>query len=189
LGIGSVDVTTESALPLTLGVMALVGMPAAIAAVICADDVVAHVRSRAGQVRDSWHEQRTLDRLERAFAPAPPAGPPWVAAARVAGVAIVAAREGMVQFAAQRLNAVGLAPDWLPQPASAGPAPVPFEEIVDRLRELDRDDARYDQALRDACQCLGIAEHLTEVDGLDLQIERVRVEGALIGAGVVLTEG
>ncbi len=168
--------------------MALVGMPAAIAAVICADDVVAHVRSRAGQVRDSWHEQRTLDRLERAFDPAPPAGPPWVAAARVAGVAIVAAREGMVQFAAHRLNAVGFAPDWLPQPASGGPALVPFEEIVDRLRELDRDDARYDQALRDACLCLGIAEHLTEVAGLDLQIERVRVEGALIGAGVLLTE-
>ncbi|GIF99582.1 hypothetical protein Cci01nite_46760 [Catellatospora citrea] len=189
MGIVSFDVATDSALPLTLGVMALVGMPAAIAAAICADDVVTQMRSRAEQVRESWHEQRTLDRLERAFDPAPPAGPPWVAAARVATVAIGSARETMVQFAAERLSAVGLAPAWLPQPAPVGPPLVPFEEIVDRLRELPRDDADYDQALRDACQCLGIDEHLTEVDGLDLQIERVRVEGALIAAGVVLAEG
>jgi hypothetical protein len=184
----SFNVATDSALPLTLGVIALVGMPGAIAAVICADDVVAQVRSRAEQVRESWHEQRTLDRLERAFAPAPPAGPPWVAAARVATDAIGSARESMVQFAAERLSAVGLAPAWLPQPAPAGTPLVPFEEIVDRLRELPRDDVGYDQALRDVCQCLGIDEHLTEVDGLDLQIERVRVEGALIAAGVVLAE-
>jgi hypothetical protein len=169
--------------------MALVGMPAVIAAAICADEVVTHVRTRAEQVRESWHEQRTLDRLERAFAPAPPAGPPWVAAARVATVAIGTARESVVQFAAQRLSAAGIAPAWLPQPAPAGPAPVPFEQIVGRLRELHRDDAGYDQALRDLCQCLGITEHLTQVDGLDLQIERVRVEGALIAAGVVLSEG
>ncbi|MEV0454706.1 hypothetical protein [Catellatospora methionotrophica] len=168
--------------------MALVSMPAAIAAAICADDVVTHMRSKAEQVRGSWHEQRTLDRLERAFAPAPPAGPPWVAAARVATVAIGSARETMVQFAAERLSAVGLAPAWLPQPAPAGSPLVPFEEIIDRLRALPRDDEGYDQALRDACQCLDIDEHLTEVDGLDLQIERVRVEGALIAAGVALGE-
>lgn len=184
----SMNVATDTALPLTLGVMALIGMPAAIAAAICADDVVTHVRGKAERVRESWLEQRTLDRLERAFAPAPPAGPPWVAAARVAGVAIGTARESVVQLATQSLNAVGIAPAWLPQPAPAGPPLVPFEQIVDRLRELDRADAGYDQALRDACQCLGIDEHLTEVGGLDLQIERVRVEGALIAAGVVLSE-
>ncbi|GHJ50465.1 hypothetical protein Cs7R123_78070 [Catellatospora sp. TT07R-123] len=184
------NVATDSALPITLGVMALAGMPAAIAAVICADDMVVQVRHRAEKVREAWHEQRTLDRLERAFAPAPPAGPPWTNAARVATVALGAARETMVQFAAQRLSAVGLAPAWLPEPApvAIGGGPLPFEQIVAALRELPREHDAYDQALRDACLCLGIDEHLAEVAGLDLQIERVRVEGALISAGVVLSE-
>lgn len=181
---------TDSVLPLTLGVIALVGMPAAIAAVICADEVVESVRLKAERARDSWQEQRTLERLERALAPAPPAGPPWVAAARVASVAIGSARDTVAALAVRRLNAAGIAPAWLPAAVPAGPPLVPFEEIVAHLRELHdrRDDSAYDLALREACQCLGIAEHLSEVAGLDLEIERVRVEGALIAAGISFSE-
>jgi hypothetical protein len=43
----------------------------------------------------------------------------------------------------------------------------------------------YDDRLRLACGCLGIQQHLTELDGLDLEIERVRVEGELRAAGLV----
>uniref|UniRef100_UPI0013C349C7 hypothetical protein n=1 Tax=Allorhizocola rhizosphaerae TaxID=1872709 RepID=UPI0013C349C7 len=93
---------TDSALPLTLGVIALVGMPAAIAAVICGDEVVESVRQRAEQVKQTWLEQRTLDRLERALAPAPPAGPPWVAVAKVASEALSSARDTVAQFAVHR---------------------------------------------------------------------------------------
>lgn len=193
----SFNVATDSALPLTLGVIALAGMPAAIAAVICADELLESVRHRAESVRESWHEQRTLDRLERAFAPAPPAGPPsslpWSAVARVASVAIVSARDSVAHFAAGRLTAAGIAPGWLPTPAPAGAPPVPFEQVVAQLRELRgrrdehrHDDPAYDHALRDACQCLGIVEYLAEVSGLDLEIERVRVESALQAAGIPL---
>jgi hypothetical protein len=183
-------VATDSALPLTLGVIALFGLPAAIAAVICADDVVESVKHRAGQVRESWQEQRTIDRFERAFAPAPPAGPPWASAARVASCALHHARDSVTAFAAQRLNAAGLAPAWLPVPlpAAAGPREVPFEQVVARLRELDRADDAYDLALADVCRCLGIDEHLGEVAGLDLEIERLRVEGALTCAGLTFGE-
>src|SRR5438045_2566247 len=100
-------------------------MPAAIAAVICADEVVESVRQRAEHVRETWHEQRALDRLERAFAAAPPAGPPWATAARVASDALVAARDSVAQFAVERLNAVGIAPAWLPVSAVTTVAPVP----------------------------------------------------------------
>lgn len=180
---------TDSALPLTLGVIALIGMPAAIAAVICADEVVETVRQRADQVRQTWHEQRTLDRLERALAPAPPAGPPWVTAAKVASDALTSARGTVAHFAAQRLTSAGLAPAWLPLPvpAQAGPAMVPFEQVVATLRTLPRADARYDDALAAACLCLGVEHHLDQLSGLDLEIERLRVEGALIAAGLTLS--
>ncbi len=180
---------TGSALPITLGVIALVSMPAAIAAVICADEVVESVRQRAEQVKHTWSEQRTLDRLERALAPAPPAGPPWVAVAKVAGDVLTSARDTVAQFAVQRLNAVGIAPAWLPVPipAQAGPVLVPFEQVVAKLRDLPRDDERYDDALAAACLCLGVEHHLDQVSGLDLEIERLRVEGALIAAGLTLS--
>jgi hypothetical protein len=173
---------------LTLGVMALIGMPAAIAAVICADEVVESVRQRAEQVRESWQEQRAVDRLERAFAPAPPAGPPWAAAARVASEAIASARDTVAQFAVQRLNAAGFAPAWLPVPAVSTVTPPRFEEIVARLHELPRAHPDYDAALVAACGCLNISEHMSEVSGLDLEIERLRVEGALAVAGVQLSD-
>ncbi len=180
-------VAADSALPITLGVIALLGMPAAIAAVICADEVVDSVRQRAEQARESWNDQRTLDRLERAFAPAPPAGPPWVAVARVATDVLSSARDSVAQFAAQRLNAAGLHPAWLAVPAVPA-AELSFEEVVAWLRAVPRSDAEYDSALAAACRCLGIAEHLTEVSGLDLEIERLRVEGALTDAGLHLRD-
>jgi len=180
-------VATDSAIPLTLGVIALVAMPAAIAAVICADEVVESVKQRAEHVRKSWMEQRTLDRLERALAPAPPAGPPWVAVAKVASEALSSAGQTVASFAAQRLNAVGIAPAWLAAPVQVGPAMVPFEEVVAQLRDLPRADERYDDALIAACLCLGVEHHLDELTGLDREIERLRVEGALIDAGLTLS--
>ncbi|PZM93444.1 MAG: hypothetical protein DIU79_10870 [Actinobacteria bacterium] len=44
----------------------------------------------------------------------------------------------------------------------------------------------YDDRLRLASQRLGIVEHLAELDGMDLDIERVRVEGMLAAAGLPL---
>jgi hypothetical protein len=44
----------------------------------------------------------------------------------------------------------------------------------------------YDQRLGVACRELRVEEHLTELAGMDLEIERVRVEGALARAGMSL---
>ena len=44
----------------------------------------------------------------------------------------------------------------------------------------------YDDRLAVACQCLGIAEHLAGLTGVDREIERVRLEGELEAAGLAL---
>lgn len=93
---------------------------------------------------------------------------------------------------------------WLhvePPPAPAGP---PIEQIAADLRRLGRQrltlgarspiwhtavQRAYDERLCLACRSLGIEQHLAELDGLDLDIERVRVEGELLAAGLVLAGG
>ncbi|MDR7279620.1 hypothetical protein [Catenuloplanes atrovinosus] len=44
----------------------------------------------------------------------------------------------------------------------------------------------YDARLRLASRCLDIPEHLAEVVGMDLEIERLRIESELEAAGLVL---
>ena len=44
----------------------------------------------------------------------------------------------------------------------------------------------YDTRLCLACQCLGITEYLDKLEGVELDLERVRVEGLLEAAGLVL---
>jgi hypothetical protein len=83
--------------------------------------------------------------------------------------------------------------------APHGPA---IEQIAADLRRLHRQRSAgptteslawllavrraYDDRLCLACTCLGVTEHLNELDGLDREIERVRVEGELQAAGLVL---
>ena len=77
----------------------------------------------------------------------------------------------------------------------------PIEHLAADLRRLNRQrlgiatrssvwfDAvqhAYDDRLRAACRALDVPQHLSELDGVDLEIERVRVEGALVEAGLVL---
>jgi hypothetical protein len=81
-------------------------------------------------------------------------------------------------------------------------APPPIEWLARDLRRLDRqrrggvtlESVRwraavmraYDERLCLACQCLGVTENLRPLDGLDREVERVRVEGALEEAGLQL---
>lgn len=84
------------------------------------------------------------------------------------------------------------------------PEPVdlpPIEHVAADLRRLNRQrlgiatrssvwfeavQHAYDDRLRAACRALDVPEHLAVLEGVDLEIERVRVEGALIDAGLVL---
>ncbi|HET6212017.1 MAG TPA: hypothetical protein VFE14_03985, partial [Micromonosporaceae bacterium] len=81
------------------------------------------------------------------------------------------------------------------------PVGPPIEQLAADLRRLGRQrlgiatrstvwftavQRAYDDRLRLACRSLDIEQHLDELDGLDLDIERVRVEGELVIAGVSL---
>jgi hypothetical protein len=77
-----------------------------------------------------------------------------------------------------------------------------IDEIVHELRRLGRQRRggptleserwleavleAYDHGLCRACRCLGVQEHLEPLEGMDREIERVRVEGALQAAGLPL---
>jgi hypothetical protein len=78
----------------------------------------------------------------------------------------------------------------------------PVEQIAAELRRLDRQRRRglsnesekwstavataYDAWLLAACRRLNITEHLSTLAGIDRDIERVRVEGQLQTAGLIL---
>lgn len=78
----------------------------------------------------------------------------------------------------------------------------PVEQIAAELRRLDRQRRRglsnesekwaaavttaYDAWLLEACHRLNITAHLATLAGIDRDIERVRVEGQLEIAGLVL---
>jgi hypothetical protein len=85
--------------------------------------------------------------------------------------------------------------------AEEAPAGPPFEQVAADLRRLARQRAdvanrspvwfaavhrAYDERLRIACRELEISEHLQELEGIDLEIERLRVEGLLEAAGLNL---
>jgi len=77
---------------------------------------------------------------------------------------------------------------------------VPIEQLAFDLRRLDRQRRSgpmrssevglaavlqaYDARLQLACQCLGVAEHLQPLQGVDREIERVRLEVQLEAAGL-----
>jgi hypothetical protein len=46
--------------------------------------------------------------------------------------------------------------------------------------------AAYDAWLQEACRCLAITHHLARLDGIDRDLERIRVEAALTAAGLRL---
>ncbi|MGH8875987.1 MAG: hypothetical protein ACRD0P_01370 [Stackebrandtia sp.] len=84
------------------------------------------------------------------------------------------------------------------------PAHRPIEDTAARLRVLaaelaaiPRDAAarraeltdRYDAVLREACATMDIPQYLSRLTGDDADVERLRVEGELEAAGLVLRGG
>lgn len=144
------------ALALALALMTLAALPFVVAFLICADHVVGDLRHRIRCRR----ERRTLQRLDRL-----------------------------------------LGTQTIPLAALDERRQPPIQQIAADLRRLDRQrlgvasqskvwhaavQQAYDDRLRLASQCLGVAEHLGQLDGVDLAIERVRVEGELQAAGLAL---
>jgi len=87
-------------------------------------------------------------------------------------------------------------------PKGEDPLGPPIEQIAADLRRLagtlassasswsalryEATQHAYDQLLRAACRALVIEEHIDELSGVDREIERVRVEGELQAAGLVV---
>lgn len=84
------------------------------------------------------------------------------------------------------------------------PVRPPIQQVAADLRRLARQrgsvarkstvwfaavQRAYDDRLRLACAQLGVDEHLHDLTGMDLEIERVRVEGELQAAGLGLRLG
>jgi hypothetical protein len=78
----------------------------------------------------------------------------------------------------------------------------PIERVAADLRRLGRQrieignrspvwhlalQRAYDDRLRTACRALRIDHHLNDLTGIDLDIERLRVEGELQAAGLVMS--
>ncbi|WP_018254518.1 hypothetical protein [Salinispora mooreana] len=152
------------ALLVPLMVAAVVCIPVVIAVLICADELVDRFAGRWAQWRSRHRERRTIARLDRA----------------------VEADALTRNIDLSRLDR---------------PDRRPLEQLATELRQLrghrvggpgratvwhEAALASYDNRLRLACAALGITQHLDELTGVDRQIERVRVEGLLHRAGLIL---
>lgn len=142
---------------LTVTLLVLLCLPCIVAVVLCADQTP----DRAAWAHRRRRETRALRRLDRSLVHGSVAAP------------------------------------------RAGAAVVPtIEQLAADLRRLDRQRhggvstesaawsaavlQAYDDRLRLASRCLGVAEHLGSLGGMDREIERVRVEGELQAAGLAL---
>ncbi|NUR70029.1 MAG: hypothetical protein HOU81_04345 [Hamadaea sp.] len=208
------------ALELAVALIALVTLPCAIAAMICADEVIVSLRQSLRRRREHWLEQRILHQMERSLTPPRAFLAPVAALFATAPRAAVPAGAGRGGVPEEEETPHG----WLSMPAAvwasitarlqeaaqeaaAPPQPLPssahppFERIAADLRRLGSDrlgigqrnevwhsavERAYDVKLREACRALGIAEHLEELTSMDREIERLRIEGELIAAGVRL---
>jgi hypothetical protein len=150
-------------LAVTLVLLALFCLPCVVAVLLTADAVIYAVDVRLRRARLRWAEHR------------------------------LASRAGLGR---------GLTRVLLPQRVT--PVGPPIEKLAADLRRLGEQrtslatrspvwftavSAAYDNRLTMACQELEIPEHLHELTGLDLEIERLRVEGMLVAAGLRLHGG
>ncbi|MFD2763652.1 hypothetical protein [Micromonospora eburnea] len=149
---------------LVLAILAVCCLPAVFALIFCADEILDRVVCKWAEWREQRRERRTIARLDRALE----------ADALTRDIDLTeldrADRRPLQQLATdlRRLGGHRL--------AAADRSVVWHGAVIDA----------YDERLRAACRALGITEHLAELDGVDREIERVRVEGQLHAAGLTL---
>lgn len=149
---------------LTVALLVVLCLPVAVAALICADDLVDHLARRLAGRREIRYHRRTINQLDRVFeADSLARDIDLTEFDRVSRPAIERIAADLRRLRAQRVGVGSRSPLW--------------HGVVLQA---------YDEQLRLASRCLGVAEHLDELHGIDLEIERVRVEGALQAAGLIL---
>ncbi|MFD6263664.1 hypothetical protein ACFWFK_21290 [Micromonospora chalcea] len=149
---------------LALAILAVCCLPALFALLFCADEIIDRVACGWAEWREQRRESRTIARLDRAIE----------AEALTRDIDLTEfdrdGRRPLDQLATdlRRLGGHRL--------AAADRSVVWHGAVIEA----------YDERLRAACRALGIVEHLAELDGVDREIERVRVEGLLHAAGLTL---
>ncbi|SCG58744.1 hypothetical protein GA0070213_106103 [Micromonospora humi] len=149
---------------LALAILAVCCLPALFALIFCADEIIDRVACGWAEWRERRREGRTIARLDRAIE----------AEALTRDIDLTEfEREGRRPLEQLAVDLRRLGGHRL---AAADRSVVWHGAVIEA----------YDERLRAACHALGIAEHLTELDGVDREIERVRVEGLLHAAGLTL---
>jgi hypothetical protein len=143
---------------LAVTLFALLCLPCVVAVILCADEIF----ERAGVRWRARRSRRDLKRLDRRLDSGAPIPAPRQE---------VEFRPGIEQIAADLRR--------LHRQRSSGPT----TESSAWLTAVQR---AYDDRLCLACSSLGVDHHLRDLDGLDREIERVRVEGELEAAGLAL---
>lgn len=156
------DVAVVQALVLMLAIVATVCLPAVVALILCSDGLAAGALRRVAALRGAVKQRRLLDKLDRSVARAPAVDLSALDGGDRPAIEQIAADLRRLQT--QRLGVAGRSRVW--------------QSAVQQA---------YDDRLRLACACLGVAEHLCDLEGVDLEIERLRVEGELQAAGLVLS--
>jgi len=152
------------AFALLVTLVALLLLPCVMATLVFADEVSGWLGWSATRRWRQRRERRMLSRLDRALDGAMAGQQDALAALAADG------RPTIEQIAAdlRRLGRLRL--------SVATTSPVWHAAIL----------RAYDDRLRQACRYLGVAEHIDGLGGMDLEIERVRVEGKLVATGLVL---
>ncbi|MEU1885350.1 hypothetical protein ABZ491_07700 [Micromonospora rifamycinica] len=151
------------ALMLVLALLAMACLPVAFALLLCFDEIADRVACGWSEWRRRRRDRQTIARLDRAFA------------ADASGLDVDLTEldrpdRRPLELLAADLRRLGH------HRLAAGGRSVVYRSVIDA----------YDDRLRAACRALGMVEHLAELAGVDREIERVRVEGALAAAGLGL---
>jgi hypothetical protein len=143
-----------------VSILHIVVLTAILLVFICADDLL----DRAAWTRGLRRDNRALRRLDRSLDNADPVPVPVPRAETALGPTIEQIAADLRRLDRQRRGGIATeSTAWLAAVLRA-----------------------YDDRLKMASRCLGVAEHLEMLDGVDREIERVRVEGRLQSAGLML---
>jgi len=141
---------------LSAALLTLLCLPCVVAAAVCADELVLR-RFWTRRGRRDVRALRRLDRALRSDAPVP----------------------SLVTLDMPSIEQIAYDLRRLDQQRRGGPTQQSEKWRAAVLRA-------YDQRLCLACRCLGLAEHLEPLEGMDRELERLRVESELQAAGLAL---
>jgi hypothetical protein len=144
---------------IVMAMVALMCLPAIVAMIVFADDLAQRAMVAGRARRAARRQRRALSHLDRAIGPV--RGLPVDDDPKRPTIEQIAA--DLDRLGRQRMDVAHRSAVWQTAVTKA-----------------------YDERLRLACQCLGIEQHLAVLNGVDLEIERVRVEGEVQGAGLPL---